>query len=72
MMPMQGVADGKSKLVQEAKAMMQEGEEDDRPPADENAGPKIKMGRIGKKKKRGPAGDARAGGGAAAESGVGG
>ena len=69
---MRGAADGKSKLVQEAKAMMQEGEEDDRPPAEENAGPKIKMGRIGKKKKRGPAGEARTGGGGAAESGLGG
>lgn len=69
---MQGVADGKSKLVQEAKAMMQEGEEEDRPPADENAGPKIKMGRIGKKKKRGPTGDARTAGGGAAEGGLGG
>ena len=33
--------------------MMNEGEDDaeDKPPADENAGPKIKMGRIGKKKR---------------------
>ena len=44
--------DGKSKLVQEAKAMMRDDDDDDnKPPADENAGPKIKMGRIGKKKK---------------------
>ena len=43
--------DGKSKLVQEAKAMMKEDEDDDKPPVDENAGPKIKMGRIGKKKR---------------------
>ena len=44
--------DGKSKLVQEAKAMMRDGDDDeDKPAVDENAGPKIKMGRIGKKKK---------------------
>ena len=44
--------DGKSKLVQEAKAMMRDGEDEDRGPApDENAGPKIKMGRIGKKRR---------------------
>ena len=44
--------DGKSKLVQEAKAMLRDGEEEDAKPAgDENAGPKIKMGRIGKKKR---------------------
>ena len=37
--------------------MMRGGEEDeDKPPADENAGPKIKMGRIGKKKKTRPTG----------------
>ena len=42
--------DGKSKLVQEAKAMMKEDEEEDKPAVDENAGPKIKMGRIRKKK----------------------
>ena len=47
-----GQDDGKSKLVQEAKAMMRDGdEEEERPQADENAGPKIKMGRIGKKKR---------------------
>jgi len=47
------VDDGKSKLVQEAKAMMGQAVDDDeaKPPADENAGPKIKMGRIGKKKR---------------------
>lgn len=43
--------DGKSKLVQEAKAMMKEDDEEDKPAVDENAGPKIKMGRIGKKKR---------------------
>ena len=44
--------DGKSKLVQEAKAMMRDGEdEEEKPAVDENAGPKIKMGRIGKKKR---------------------
>lgn len=44
--------DGKSKLVQEAKAMMRDDDEDDAKPAvDENAGPKIKMGKIGKKKR---------------------
>ena len=43
--------DGKSKLVQEAKAMMQQDDEDEKPAGDENAGPKIKMGRIGKKKR---------------------
>lgn len=44
--------DGKSKLVQEAKAMMKDDDEDENKPAvDENAGPKIKMGRIGKKKR---------------------
>jgi len=44
--------DGKSKLVQEAKAMMKDDDEDEGKPAvEENAGPKIKMGRIGKKKR---------------------
>ena len=43
--------DGKSKLVQEAKAMMQQDDDDEKPAGDENAGPKIKMGRIGKKKR---------------------
>lgn len=49
--------EGKSKLVQEAKAMMNEGDDDteNKPAPDENAGPKIKMGRIGKKKKKGQA-----------------
>ena len=52
--------------------MMNEGEDDaeDKPPADEAAGPKIKMGRIGKKKKKraGNEGAAKEGG-AAADSG---
>ena len=35
--------------------MLRDGEEEeDKPPADENSGPKIKMGRIGKKKKQRP------------------
>lgn len=38
-------------LVEEAKRMMQEGEDDDGPKEVENNGPKIKMNRIGKKKK---------------------
>jgi len=46
--------------------MMRGGEdEEDKPPADENSGPKIKMGRIGKKKKTRPGGqktDGAAGG----------
>ncbi len=55
--------DGKSKLVQEAKAMLRDGDaEEDKPPADENSGPKIKMGRIGKKKKQRPAGQKAEGG----------
>lgn len=51
--------------------MMNEGEDDnDRPAVDENAGPKIKMGRIGKKKKKGAAQrDGGREGGPAAESG---
>ena len=52
--------DGKSKLVQEAKAMMRDGDEDEGKPAgDENTGPKIKMGRIGKKKRTNAAAAAR-------------
>ena len=51
--------------------MMNEGDDDnDKPAADENTGPKIKMGRIGKKKKKGA--QQRDGGGregAAADSG---
>ena len=62
--------EGKSKLVQEAKAMMKEDDDEDKPPPDENAGPKIKMGRIGKKKKTRP--EAKTGvGAAAADSGFG-
>ena len=62
--------DGKSKLVQEAKAMMKDGEDDDDKPAvDENAGPKIKMGKIGKKKKKGGANDKTAAGGSKADGG---
>lgn len=62
--------EGKSKLVQEAKAMMNEGEDDDnKPQVDENAGPKIKMGRIGKKKKTTKARDGGRDGGAAADNG---
>mmetsp|Transcript_36157 Transcript_36157/g.47503 ORF Transcript_36157/g.47503 Transcript_36157/m.47503 type:complete len:104 (+) Transcript_36157:760-1071(+) len=62
--------DGKSKLVQEAKAMMKEDEEDEKPAVDENAGPKIKMGRIGKKKRTNKA-DGKGGEGAAKDSGFG-
>lgn len=36
--------------------MMKDDDEDDKPAADENAGPKIKMGRIGKKKRTNAAG----------------
>ena len=36
--------------------MMQEDQDDDKPAVDENAGPKILMGRIGKKKKTKPSG----------------
>ena len=65
--------EGKSKLVQEAKAMMNEGDDDNenKPAAEENSGPKIKMGRIGKKKKKGQArgGEGAREGGAAADSG---
>lgn len=50
--------------------MMNEGDDDDnKPAADENAGPKIKMGRIGKKKKTTKARDADKGGNAQAEGG---
>ena len=46
--------------------MLRDGEdEDDKPPADENSGPKIKMGRIGKKKKQRPTAQ-KADGGASA------
>ena len=48
--------------------MMNDGEDDDKPAVDENAGPKIKMGRIGKKKKTKGAEGAKAGG-AGADSG---
>lgn len=53
---------------------MNEGDDDNenKPAPDENAGPKIKMGRIGKKKKKGQGrgGEgAREGGAAAADSG---
>lgn len=49
--------------------MMNEGEEEnDKPPVDEAVGPKIKMGRIGKKKKNN-ARDATKEGGAAVDSG---
>lgn len=49
---------------------MKDGEdEDDKPAVDENAGPKIKMGKIGKKKKKGVSNDKAAPGGAKAESG---
>lgn len=51
---------------------MNEGEDDNenKPAPDENAGPKIKMGRIGKKKKKGQARrDEGAREGAAADSG---
>ena len=61
--------DGKSKLVQEAKAMMKDDDEDDKPAVDENAGPKIKMGKIGKKKKKGPKGDSAATGASKADGG---
>ena len=53
--------------------MMNEGDDDteNKPAPDENAGPKIKMGRIGKKKKKGQAGGREGAreGGAAADSG---
>jgi len=42
-------------LVQEARKLMQQDEEDEAPKADENAGPKIKMNRIGRKAKKGGA-----------------
>jgi len=61
--------DGKSKLVQEAKAMMKDDDEDDKPAVDENAGPKIKMGKIGKKKKKGVRSDAANAGASKAEGG---
>lgn len=64
--------DGKSKLVQEAKAMMKEDDEEDKPAADENAGPKIKMGRIGKKKRANRPEQKAAGGAGAADTGFGG
>ena len=45
--------EGKSKLVQEAKAMMRDGEDDDdKPPAEEPSGPGIKMGRIPRRGKK--------------------
>lgn len=44
-------------IVQEAKKLMADAEDASAPPQQEdNGGPKIKMGRIGKKKKRGAAG----------------
>ena len=53
--------------------MMNEGDDDNenKPAAEENSGPKIKMGRIGKKKKKGQArgGEGAREGGAAADSG---
>ena len=43
-------------IVQEAKKLMADAEDASAPPQQEdNGGPKIKMGRIGKKKKRGAA-----------------
>jgi len=61
--------DGKSKIVQEAKAMMKEDDEDDKPPVDAKAGPEIKMGRIGKKKRTNKPDAKGAAGGAGADSG---
>lgn len=51
--------------------MMNEGEDDgaDKPPVDENAGPKIKMGRIGKKKRTNAAREGAAKEGGATDSG---
>lgn len=50
--------------------MMKDGEDDDDKPAvDENAGPKIKMGKIGKKKKKGVSSDKPGAGGAKADGG---
>lgn len=62
--------DGKSKLVQEAKAMMKDDDEEDKPAVDENAGPKIKMGRIGKKKKTRPGATGKPADSGAGESGL--
>jgi len=48
-------------LVEEAKRMMQEDEGDEAPKEVDNNGPKIKMNRIGKKKKGAAAGSTAAG-----------
>lgn len=42
-------------LVEEAKRLMADGEEDAPAQEQENAGPKIKMGRLGARKKKGAA-----------------
>jgi len=42
-------------LVQEARKLMQQDEEDEAPKEVENSGPKIKMNRIGRKAKKGAA-----------------
>ena len=49
--------------------MMNDGEDDDKPAVDENAGPKIKMGRIGKKKKTTKGAEGAKASGAGADSG---
>lgn len=40
-------------LVEEARKLMQDDEEDSAPKQQEDSGPKIKMGRLGKKGKKG-------------------
>jgi hypothetical protein len=40
-------------LVEEAKRLMKEDEENEKDATQENSGPKIKMGRLGGKKKKG-------------------
>lgn len=52
-------------LVEEARRLMaddDDGNAEDAPKADDDNGPKIKMGRIGKKKKKNAARDAERGG----------
>lgn len=54
-------------LVEEAKKLMQDDDDGPAGAPTENAGPKIKMNRIGKKGKKGaPAGDAKKTGGVSA------
>ena len=42
-------------LVEEAKRLMADGDDDQAAPAENEAGPKIKMGRLGKRQKKGGA-----------------